>query len=210
MKTTIHPTAFTFLVTACALMCSSKVLAATEYRDTLDKAVAGPDARASGHPPLRNRANRGHAHCQRPRRRDGVAAKKRAFEADDVGAESLGEGREPFVAPVGGQRERQQKSERPSGLGRKIGQIHAQRLAGDCPRGIVGKEMDTRNQRVGRQHKVFAGRRSHQRGVVAQAQARRPRQRREVPGDEIGFAEARRHEEDESRQARRLALTPVC
>jgi exopolysaccharide biosynthesis operon protein EpsL len=43
MKTTIHPTAFTFLVTACALICSSKVFAATEYRDTLDKAVAGPD-----------------------------------------------------------------------------------------------------------------------------------------------------------------------
>ena len=53
--------------------------------------------------------------------------------------------------------------------------------------------MDARDQRVGRQHEVFAGDRAHQRRVIAQAQARRPRQRGEIAGDEIGFAEARRH-----------------
>ena len=127
------------------------------------------------------------------------------MKADDVGAETLGEGRQPIVAPVGGQRERQQKSERPSSLGRKIGEIDAQRLAGDRPRRIVGEEMDARDQRVGRQHEVFAGRRAHQRRVVAQAQARRSRQRREIAGDEIGFAKARRHGKRKSGGARQMA-----
>lgn len=38
-----HRTAFACFVTACALTCSSEVFAAADYRDTLDKAVAGPD-----------------------------------------------------------------------------------------------------------------------------------------------------------------------
>ena len=115
-----------------------------------------------------------------------------------VGAETLGEGCEPILAPVAGQRERQQKSERPSALGGKIGEIDAQRLAGDRAGRIVGEEMHARDQRVGGEHEVFAGRRTHQRRVVAQAQARRPGQRGEIAGDEIVFAEARGHGKGES------------
>ena len=154
------------------------------------EAVAGPDAGAPGHASLRDRTDRGHAQGQGPGRLDRVAAKERAFEGADVGAETLGEGREPFVAPVGGQREREQKSKRPRRLRRKIGEIDPERLAGDRARRIVGEEMDARHQRVGRQHKVFAGRRAHQRRVVTQLKPCRSRQRGEIAGDEVEFAKA--------------------
>jgi hypothetical protein len=62
--------------------------------------------------------------------------------------------------------------------------------------------MDAGDQRVGRQNKVFAGRRTHQRRVIAEVQARRPREGGEISGDEIGFAEARRHGRNESGRAR--------
>jgi hypothetical protein len=62
--------------------------------------------------------------------------------------------------------------------------------------------MDARDQRVGRQHKVFAGSQAHQRSVVAKLETRRARQRRKIAGDEIGFAGARRHGKRESGRAR--------
>ena len=99
----------------------------------------------------------------------------------------------PFIAPIGGQREGEQKSEGPSGLGRKIGEVDPERLAGDCPRRIVGEEMDAGDERIRGQHEVFAGQRTHQRRIIAKLQAGRPGEGGEIASDEIGFAEARRH-----------------
>ena len=53
--------------------------------------------------------------------------------------------------------------------------------------------MHARDQRIGRQHHVLARRRTEQRRVVAQPEARGSGQRREIARDEIVFAEAGRH-----------------
>ena len=157
------------------------------------EAVAGLDAGAPGHPPFRNRADRGDAQRQRPRRRDRVAADQRASKArrrrrdPSAKAASQSSRQSPGSASV---------SRNPSGrapLAARSERLTLQRLARDRARRIVGEEMHARDERVRGEHEVFAGRRAHQRRVIAQAQARRPGERGEIAGDEIVFAEARRH-----------------
>ena len=109
-----------------------------------------------------------------------------------VGAEAGGEGFQPVLAPVARQRERQEKAERPRALGGEIGEVHPKRLLRDRVGRIVGEEMHARDQRVGRQHEVVAGRRLEQRGVVAKPEGRGAGERREKARDEFVFARAGR------------------
>src|SRR6185437_16686017 len=55
--------------------------------------------------------------------------------------------------------------------------------------------MDARDQRVGRQDEVLAGDEAHQRRVVAEPEARGPRDGGEIAGDEAGFVKAGGHGE---------------
>ena len=94
-------------------------------------AVARPAADAPHHPALRHGAERGDRDRHRSGRVVGVAAEQRAAVVPGILAETRGEGREPASSVLVRQRDRQQKAERLRALGGKIGEIHAQRLAGD-------------------------------------------------------------------------------
>jgi hypothetical protein len=73
---------------------------------------------------------------------------------------------EPRFLDLRRQRQRQQIAERRGALGGEIGQVHAQRLAGDCLGWIIGEEMHAAHEPVGRQHQIATERRRQDRGIV--------------------------------------------
>jgi hypothetical protein len=85
-------------------------------------------------------------------------------------AESFGKRSKPAFLKFLRQRNRQQESDRLRALGGEIGQIHAQDLARDAARRIVGKEMHAGNDAVSREHEVTAGRRRQCGGVIGKSE----------------------------------------
>ena len=75
-------------------------------------------------------------------------------------------------------------------LAARIGEVHAQRLARDDVRRIVGEEMDASDQHVLGDDEVVAGARRHQCCVVAQAEAAGAGERNKVAGDDLVFGGA--------------------
>ena len=115
----------------------------------------------------------------------GVAAEKRTAIARGILAEPAGEGGNPSLIGSCGQRERKQKADRLGALGGEIGQVHAQRLAADACRRIVGKEMHAGDDAVGGEDEIASGRRRHDRGVVDKTEgARRRSERAEIARDQ--------------------------
>ena len=88
------------------------------------------------------------------------------------------------------QRETEQDAGRRRGLGGEIGEVHAQRLARDDVRRIVGEEMDAGDEHVLGDDEVVAGARRHQCCVVAQAEAAGAGERSKVAGDDLVFGGA--------------------
>ena len=148
-------------------------------------AVAGLGGRAPHHPAMRHRAERGDRNRQRAGRVVGVAAEQRTAVARRILAEPGGEGGEPGLVGSRRQRERQQKTDRLCALGGEIGEVHAQRLAGDASRRIVGKKMHAGDDAVGRQHQIASGRRRQPAASSARPQRARIRgQRAEIARDQ--------------------------
>ena len=78
-----------------------------------------------------------------------------------------------------------QKAERLGALGGKVGEVHAQRLAGHVLRRVVGEEMHAADDGVGLEHEIAAGRRLDEGGIVGQAErAGMDGERREVARDQ--------------------------
>src|SRR5262245_17630665 len=110
-----------------------------------------------------------------------------------VRAQTLREGGDPGLVGCRRQPERKEETGRLRALGGEVGQVDAQRLAGDCVRRIVGKEVHAADDRVRRQHDVVAGGRGEDRRIVDQAErAGMACQRLEIPGDETVLAGFRR------------------
>ena len=156
-------------------------------------AVAGLGGRAPHHPAVRHGAERRDRDrqpvraCGRCRRRGAdshSAPRPRPRPGANAG--------EPRFVGAGRQRQRQQKAERPRALGGEIGKIHAQRLAGDPVRRIVGEKVHAGNDAVGRQHKIAARRRRDHGGIIGEAEGARMRgERPEIARDQALFGRFR-------------------
>ena len=100
--------------------------------------VAGPGTGAGQAPPLRHPAERRDRDGERSRRDHRVAAAQHDAVAPLVGRQPAREARDPRLAPVLRQRQRQLVGERRGTTRRKVGQADAQRLRGDPRRQPMG------------------------------------------------------------------------
>ena len=121
-----------------------------------EHAVARACASAAHHRSFRHAAEHRNGNRDRPRRPVGVPAEQGACQQDRVASQPFREPFEPIIANVLGQRERQKKAQRSRTFRSQIRQIHAQSLAGDRTRGILGKKVHASDNGVGLQHKVAA------------------------------------------------------
>ena len=119
-----------------------------------------------------------------------IAAEERAGEIPGRLSEAGRESGKPALGPVVGQGEAQQEAGRIGALGGKVGDVHAERLAGDGAGRIVGQEMDALDQGVGGQDEIVPGRRRQAGRIVLEAQAPLAGDGREEAGDEAVFARA--------------------
>ena len=69
-------------------------------------------------------------------------------------------------------------------LGGQVGEIHAQRLAGDAVSGIKGKEIHAFGNGVSGHHQIMARTLRQNRGVILQSEGARARQGCEILGDD--------------------------
>ncbi len=162
---------------------------ADRARDIEEIAFGDPAPRH--HLAMRNSPDRGDRENESVGTFHRVAADQRTGIGFCILAETRGETRKPGLRPIRRQREAQEKSQRLRGFSGKIGEIDAQRLLGDRIRRIVGKEIDAGRQHIGRDDEFVAGRRIKQSRIVGKAQSRRPRERREIGGDQFVFRRAR-------------------
>ena len=133
-------------------------------------------------------AERGNRNGRGPGRMVGVAAEQRTAKARRIFAEASGEGADPSFVGSRRQCQREQKADRLGALGGKVGEIHAQRLAADALRRIVGKEMDAGNDTIGREHQIASRWRGERRGVVDEPQrAGRGSKRPEIARNQAVF-----------------------
>ena len=143
---------------------------------------------AAHHGARRHAADHGDGNHDRPGRAVGVAAEQRAAEGFGIGAQALRERREPGLADVLRQRERDEEAERRRALGREIRQVHAQRLLRHRVGGILGEKVDAADDGVGLEHDVAARRRGEESRVVGERQrARMGRDRLEEARDQAVF-----------------------
>ena len=134
-----------------------------------EHAITRAGSGAAHHRSFRHTAKHRNGNRDRPRRPVGVPAEQRACEQDGIAAQPLRKPFEPIIANVLGQRECQKKSQRPCTFRSQIRQIHAQSLAGDRTRGVLGKKVHAPDNGVGLQHKIAACRWFNECGVIRQA-----------------------------------------
>jgi hypothetical protein len=149
-------------------------------------AVARFGAAPTHHPARRHPPERRDRDRQRTRRGNRIATQQRAAEQAGVRAKPAREWRQPGIVSAA-QRQRQHKAGRCCALGRKIGQVHPERLARDRIRWIVGEEMHALDDGVGRDDNIVA-RWLQDRGIVEEIKrAGIGRQRLEIPRDQRVF-----------------------
>ena len=132
--------------------------------------VARLGRRAKHHPAGRHLPDGGDRQGQRPLRLHGIAAEERAGEIPRGLAQTRRECGEPRFGPARPARRGQQEAGRIGALGGEIGDVHAERLAGDGAGGILGQEMHALDQGIDGEHQIVPRASAQAGGVVLEAQ----------------------------------------